>query len=462
MHEPDRMALPTTQTDSWDWMPARSQLYSLEPYGGGNVQRESLVSYIVRLARAHSLNPRHLIRFVFAKVEIAFEKICDHTFFSKAVGTANGLGKYAALLSATANTLTCRRDLASLTLLPWSELIPAQSEGLLAPHPRWCPYCLAEQAARFGETYSPLVWSLSLYGRCIHHSCALLDRCFRCGRFQDFLPTYPDVSRCSHCGSSLAENAATEPQILGPEIGVVPSGHVEYIIVDMVSRPLEAVATSRRENFRRSLKLLANEFAGGNLAAFCRALGWDMWALNGWLKRDEKISLPKLLQLAHHFAVSPIELCGPAFDPSILNQIENGCCTGGLCSRGRKPLLRQRELEGLSKAIETILNGAGPLPSLRQLGSELGLSRSALKYWFPEACANICETRRRHRIGLTAAAEAARLEILEHEVQALLAIGTFPTRRKVDARLRVHGLALARPDLFAAYRSLMEALANNS
>ena len=462
MHDPDGMASPAMQTDSWDWMPARSQLYSLEPYGDGDAQRESLVSYIVRLARAHALNPRHLMRFVFTKVEVTFEKICNHTFFSKAVGTANGLGKYATLLSATTNALTCRRDLASLTLLPWSELIPAQSEGLLAPHPRWCPYCLAEQAARFGETYSPLVWGLSLYRRCVHHSCPLLERCFHCGRFQDFLPAYPDVSRCCHCGSSLSESSTSGPQALGPTIGVVPGGHVEYIIVDMVSRPVEAAGAARRDNFRRSLMLLANASTGGNFAAFCRALGWDMWALNGWLKRDERISLPKLVQLAHHFAVSPVELCGPAFDPSTLVQIQNGYCTSELCSREKKPLLRKSELAELSKAIETILSSASPLPSLRQLGNELGLSRSALKYWFPEACTNICDTRRRHRTALSTAAEAARQEILEREVRALLATGTFPTRRKVDARLRAHGLALARPDLFAAYRSLMETLANNS
>jgi hypothetical protein len=52
---------PAMRRDTWATLPPRSVLYNLEPYAGPEAQRESIISYIIRLAHTHSLNPRHLV-----------------------------------------------------------------------------------------------------------------------------------------------------------------------------------------------------------------------------------------------------------------------------------------------------------------------------------------------------------------------------------------------------------------
>ena len=53
------------QIEPWDLtrpaIPRRSRLYNLDPIGVGTPDTESLISYISRLAIAHSVTPRTLI-----------------------------------------------------------------------------------------------------------------------------------------------------------------------------------------------------------------------------------------------------------------------------------------------------------------------------------------------------------------------------------------------------------------
>lgn len=453
----DIFDLDETPGSSWHSMPPRSQLYNIEPYTAAGLQREGLLSYIIRLARAHSVNPRHLVKHVFTRVDGLLVQICDHTFFSKSIGTANGLGKYAVLLSDTANILTSRNDLAGLTMLPWSEIIPEQSAGFLAKNPRWCPYCFAEQIDRLGETYSPLAWSFSLYRSCIQHSCELLERCFHCGQFQAFLPAYPDAARCSHCNKSLIDVQLPAPEAFSSKSRDANKFQVEDAIAEMINRHADIEAETGHENFRRSLRLLVQSSCSGNQAAFCRIFEWDMWALNGWLKRNERISFPKLIQLSLQFSSSPVDLCRADYEPPMHCRGTTGNAPWpDFPPRAKKPLLSKKEVAELKKAIQEKIDAAQILPSLRELGDSFGVSRSTLKYWFPDLCAKICERRKELLTADLASARKVREEIVTREVQSLIDTGIAPTRRKVDSRLKPYGLALTRPELNTIYKAMLQ------
>ncbi|OIQ93467.1 hypothetical protein GALL_246190 [mine drainage metagenome] len=86
------------------------------------------------------------------------------------------------------------------------------------------------------------------------------------------------------------------------------------------------------------------------------------------------------------------------------------------------------------------------------MAKEVGLTRSCLKYWFPDECVAI---RRKHadacRIAIAARAQVDRDKVAG-VVCAMVTQGVYPGRRKVNEALRRHRASLAGPDLMETYR----------
>ena len=178
-------------------------LYNLPLLGEGTAQVESLTSYIVRLARAHYLRPRDLIRRVAGVGRPEIVALCYARFFSRYAITVNGLGKYARLFADRFSELTGNPNLAHATLLPWHRLLAPNGSALLAPHPRWCGQCLMEDVQAGRSPYLRLAWSVGLEKYCIAHHTLLDDVCPSCGRVQPAIPQYADLFHCDHCHQPL-------------------------------------------------------------------------------------------------------------------------------------------------------------------------------------------------------------------------------------------------------------------
>jgi hypothetical protein len=88
------------------------------------------------------------------------------------------------------------------------------------------------------------------------------------------------------------------------------------------------------------------------------------------------------------------------------------------------------------------------------VAAQLGLSRSAIKYWFRPQCREIVLKNRSFESRRQEVRYRADHEFLRSVVQLMRAQGVNPSRRRVDAELRRKGLALARPDIFLAYEQL--------
>jgi len=103
--------------------PPRSRLFALEPIGIGTPTAESMISYVTRLASAHSVSPRRLIREEFAKVSPEIAEQYSRFLNTNAI-FINGLGRYSELFADIVEKL-CRQPCASdLTLLPLKSLLP--------------------------------------------------------------------------------------------------------------------------------------------------------------------------------------------------------------------------------------------------------------------------------------------------------------------------------------------------
>jgi len=232
----------------------------------------------------------------------------------------------------------------------------------------------------------------------------------------------------------------------------------EKMIEATIARSGQQGDKMTRQRFLRTLKTLVKQAAHGNHALFCRQMGWNEWALNGWLKNGQKITFPKLLEISLRFQTNPVDLCnGATLWPQSLPVISTACAYDRLCDRARKPQLGQDEQERVRKQLLKISQSATMPPALSQIAAQFSLTRGGLKYWFPELCANVTARRKRMRAAQKTLALQERNAIVSHAVVDMVSHGKSPSRRAVDAAIRSFGLALARPDVFRSYQTVMNA-----
>ncbi|MQA38508.1 TniQ family protein [Rugamonas aquatica] len=425
----------------------RSVLYNIVPMQMNSHRQESLTSYLIRLARAHCISPRDLIKYVFGKEDAAIRKLADNTFYTRYAATINGLGRNAKLLAAAANQLTSRTDLHILTMLPWADIIPEQSEGFIARRPRWCPMCFHDQLNENNETYTPLLWALTPYRRCVVHGCAIEETCACCGKAQAFVPRIADASICDHCRTSLARSNDASA-ILNSHVDANRTQGYEEILEAMLHEQTRVQKTVKRDFLCNTLKCIVTEQFQGKRAGLCHAMGWNKWALNGWLDKGERVSLPKLLQLGHGFSTPVVDLCAGRTGPSLRPPQSK---VGQVVSRARRPQLTQQQRGQYFRELDTKVSRESFTTSMREAGLPYGLGRSALRYWFPDLCQRISERRTRAFRLAAQSAAAERVRFVRAAVATLVSAGIDPTRRKVDQEIKKHGLALARPEIFQEY-----------
>ncbi|MCX7171967.1 MAG: TniQ family protein [Proteobacteria bacterium] len=423
-------------------LPPRSRLFNLPPIGLGTDRVEGLVSYLVRLARAHSVNPRLLVKTEFVMVP-GLEGMTHAAFFDRYAGTLDGLSRYAELFSATIGQLVGRDDLRFLTLLPLGQLLPANGQGLLAGRARWCPICLEEMIKTRGEAYRPLLWSFALYRFCTRHKCLLADRCATCGRLQPFLPRYPDFVRCDHCQASLSlptERSWTEPSALDAWM----SAAIENIVAHLGA--IEGHVT--RDRFVAAVVAATEKYASGNHAEFCRQIGLSRWATKRWLSQGEHPSLPQLLAVSYGLCAMPSELFLPAFAPvcglrTLPDKVMN---------RAERPVLSAAARQRLESELARIVADPADTAPVAKIAQRVGLTRSCLKYWFPEHHERIhakYQDARKHGADLALKRNA---EKVLRVVTEMAERGEYPGRRRVNEALRKQGASLASPKMKAIYR----------
>lgn len=430
-----------------DYSP-RSRLYAQDPMGRGTGEVESLSSYLIRLARAHRVSPRRLIRDEFVPASPEPGRMAYVGRRVDAANTIDGLGPYAAMFAEITEALTTVTGIRYLTLLPLAELLPRNGAGQLARAPRWCPMCLVEMAGN-GALYRPLVWSLALYQVCHRHRHLLQEFCPHCGKRQPFLPRLPNLVHCDVCGGPLVieETAGTEC----PDEGTI---WVATALADLVSRMAVLEPWLIRAQFMRVLRQCLDMCADGKAQRFCKRLGVPPRMVKNWLIKGERPSLPQALAVAHGLGVFPAALMAGAIAPVV----QTPSAVMPAYPRLLREDLKSEERERLRQVVEQIAQGANDTRSLAEVALRLGHTKACLKYWFPAASTVI---RLKHLNAVRARGVAKRERdqcFLREVIRELVARGAYPSARRVTAVLRQRGLMLLRPDLAAIYRAEVGAL----
>ena len=438
--------LPEFQCDEEDIkISDRSRLFSLEPIGSGTAHIEGLTSYLIRLAGAHSVSPKRLIRTEFARANPNIAKLTRSGFFRHNSRTINGPSSYARIFVDAARELTGLRTFRYMTMLPLEHLLPRHARGLLFQNVQWCPDCFDESKQNGQDAYRPLVWSFHHYTYCSIHKRKMSKHCPKCGKPEHVIPSYPSVAHCCHCGSWLGSSSRSESNPSSDDLWISTA------IEDLVSNLKHIEENATETTLMSRINTLVQDVASGNQKEFCRRIGLKPWMVNAWNSGH----IPGILQwfaLSYGLNVTPSQLlCDGNMAPFLncrkLRKIPRLFSYGSL-----KPPLSGTERGHIQRELEKLAAASDGSRSLSSIARDFDQPLPNLKEISPMACHLIQEryrTTRKQRSAEKLERERAQIKTI---VGDLIKSGEYPGGGKVNKRLRRNGLALVRPALKQTYR----------
>lgn len=223
---------------------------------------------------------------------------------------------------------------------------------------------------------------------------------------------------------------------------------------DLIAQREVLEARGSLAQLRANVDMLVDRFVDGSRKALCNAVGLQIYALNGWINKAERPSLASLLRLCYGVGAMPAAM----FLPGILDCVSRAqpvlAPTG---MRQVKPMLGYRQREDIERQLAVILADESDSRMLAAVAGQVGLSRHAIKYWFPKQCSEIVRKNRACEVRRLEARYRGDHEFLRAVFQRLLASGIYPGRRRINAELAARRVSLFRPDLFRAYEEMRAA-----
>lgn len=408
--------------------------------GSGSANVESLSSIIVGLAAEHVVSPRDLIRRL---IRSAMASTIDMSaaFFRRHAHTMDGRGIYAKEVVDALAGLTLRSDLAALTLLPLKGVLPHNGSTTLRPHRAWCIACWQADLKAGRRCFGRLLWRIALVDACPSHQTILLTRCPHCSTRQPPIPRRATLNRCDRCNGSLL--LASDDQQASDE-AIAKARFVAGLI--------ESQADIEAHGGREALLLRLSQLVGSHgldRAHWCRSIGLQPRALNGWFNKGQRPSLELLCHIGLRTGLSAGELFGVA----------NGTASLRFDGIGRSQRVRRHSTKTRTKAkrlLEAALRWDDP-PRLGWIAQKARVSSAFLRYWFARDVDRLVAKRDAVRRRKSESRLARRLGELQFAVEGIKANGHWPTRRRVEKRLRAGRGSLAHSETRVAFRKLVPA-----
>lgn len=431
-----------------EWEETASVIAAVDPVGTAD-NPEGLISWLVAAARVHSLSPRVFLKYLVGRSTDHNDLWTGTTFFERDCCTINGYGQYAQRLSDLVQSLSFV-DVRGMTLIALGKLFPHNGEGMLSRSPRWCYVCLCEQLREGVRPHFKLAWYLEHYRSCHIHHRSLSERCPDCGSLQAFLPIYPSVIHCSSCGRALVSPSEIDLGVLSPPAGDFDEWSA-VSLMRLIGRREELFQTGGIDIFRQNVLEIVQTLSPSNKKGLCLAIGLQPYALNGWLNKEERPSLSVLLRFCYGVCIHVPD----AFLPNgSAGARIRGTADEQQSERAPRPMLGSEQRKSMERLLEVIISDPSDCRPLARIAEQLGLQRSALKYWFRQQCREIVLKNRTFESRRQEHRYRGDHEFLRSIVQRLRAQGANPSRRRVDTALSERGLSLARPDLFGAFEQM--------
>lgn len=445
------------ETENYDFLCGPEQgspLFRVVPYDPTGAFRESLSSLIVRIARAHAVNPRDMLFDVVARHYDEIHRICKGTFFRHYSAPMNGLGKYAELFADAIGNLASLHHVSQHTLLPLRNTLAAQGSPVIHQGQRWCAECLRDMVLSGIEPYRPLLWSLAAVTFCPVHKRQLDTCCPRCGAPQPVIPRWPDIDYCDSCRASLLDAASIPRSAKNfPE----PDDRANWNVlacIDLLENLHRTDPLQAYTNFRILINLATLAVSNGNRAEFCRQIGLSIYALNKWESGKDKPSLESFLRLLYALNLAPSQALFADRHPKPQDI--------GI-ARQLQPERRSRIVDHAKEPPVNLLSAlaSDTPPTLSQLAATVKLSRSGLKYRYPELCREAAGRRRAYLRATSNQRLAERKEFIVDLVTKSWHAGIVPGKDFVESELRKRGCSLLSEELRRCYHDSLARLMEN-
>jgi len=288
----------------------------LIPIGLETVFVESLTSYIIRLAEAHSVQTGMLVRHEIAPLMSVNSNLNKERYlnqgsnqggidkiFANAAKSFNGMGEWTISLIQILESLTSVQNLSHLTFLNSKEVLSRRN--LLKKQRAWCASCFTEWKNTQQTIYEPLIWNLEIVKLCPRHETFLLTKCPHCDKNNKILGWKSRVGYCSSCSEWLG--------ILNKENYDIPINKLESQrqIIHELSNLITSIPNLLYCPCRTIISFKLNDyiqtFTDINKATFARYLGVSNTVLGRWCAGENMPDIVNLLNICHKLDVSLID-----------------------------------------------------------------------------------------------------------------------------------------------------------
>lgn len=453
-----------TLPDGWDYgperRPPRTSLVSVDPAGLGTADVGALSSYLPRLAAAHDLPAGLFARDVLAPAlgrgDVAGATRDDWGryfagIFAPVRGSLDGVGRLAATWVAALETLTGRHDLAGLTLLRWSVVLPPAR--LTRAERRVCPPCLDARLAGPGPVYESLLWRMAPLEACFAHEVPirLESRCPSCGRTSGILGTWSQPGRCGACGEWLGRPAEATARLDSSDADLAWQQFVwtelrELLVVGQSPEVGEPSPTGVTR-----MITLAVERPGATLTAFASRVGYSLSLVSLWRAGRRLPTLDAALRICWASGFRLTDLFTGREDAAAERPE-----TADRANPPAAPRFRRIAWRRLERTLEAALL-ADPPPTFAAVVERFSADRSQVRKRLPALSAAVRDRHAAWRAETIAARRAREVDLIVEGTRRLRREGLYPGRDRVQRALP-EGIWMRDPHLRAAWKAELRRL----
>jgi len=392
-----------------------SLLYALKPEGVGSRGCEGLVSYLCRLANAHTVSVDDLVNGVLDDISATDFRTWRHFSFwnrSNAVSLytkARTLPLRDALYRATEVNEVQRLSLASL-----ADVIDIA--GMAASEPRHCAACYLD--IPYPTAFRPLLWDVGVVTVCPQHLCALVpSRCGAPSSRQRALWSRRQVPGvCPTCGALNYECRADPP--------ARAASFEEVWVADQTGAMIAAVSAGQRfdaDTVRRAVYEMAALVGGGRPFRAAGECGFSKARLFDWIHGRRLVKYKPLLALCAAAGVD------------VVDAMKGSVSQGTGCSYRYVPRSSNGGCVPYSERLQLLqrFSADDGRPSLSLVARMLKVSTRTLTKAFPEETALIIARHREHVLSSRLLRTEETKKTLEEIVGRLVDGGRSPTVRNI-------------------------------
>jgi len=409
--------------------PPIPSLGSRQPRQRGAGGIEALSSFISAQALDHSCSPYTL----FSSVLIPSEEKLNIRWRRVRWGESqliNSYGEVAAAIADAVESCTGISKVRRMTLNGLQSLCDPRAKHLMHSTRPWCPDCYMEARAREIPAWDPLYSYVRTSKVCVWHKRKLVFCCAKCGLGQRYLPKFPFLDFCEHCGADLAKQGGTPL----PEEAALDEANfwIARAALDMLAS-IGRDQSMSAANFARNVRRLMDEHFRGKEQPFALRLGLAGSSPKNWVKRGSAPTWASLVDLGYRLDIPPAQLCSPESpltDPQYWRQLPAASLDKPHVRPSAQTLTRVRS--ELTKRLELPDVGTGlPLEGLPRLAKRLQVSLGVLKRNFPGECARLIGQRLDAMRARRVIAEGERAQRMSTAVAALSKMGLPLTSRNL-------------------------------